>query len=82
MAIFPSPLFWRTPLYIIWSFLVDLGPPLVGQIGAYFCTRSISRPLLLFVSCEDRSYTVQASFLINMIRTLAGALNAEETHFP
>ena len=37
---------------------------------------------LLSVSCDNRSYTVQASFLINMIRPLASAFNAEGTYFP
>ena len=82
LAIFPSPLFWRTHLYIIWSFLVDPSPPLVSRVGAYFCIHPINRPLLLSASREDWSYTVQVSFLINQIWTLAGAFNAEGVHFP
>ena len=81
-AIFSSPLVWCTNLFIIQSFLVDPSPPLIGQAGAYFCIYPINRPLLLSISCEDRSYTVQTSFLINRIWTLAGAFNAEGTHFP
>ena len=79
---FSQPLSWCINLHIILTFLVDLSPPLVGQAGAYFCTRPISCPSLLSVSCDDRSHPVQASFLINMVRTLAGAFNAEGTHFP
>ena len=75
-SFFPAS-FWCTNLYIIYPFLVDFGPPLVGQVGAHFCTRPISCPSLLSVSCDDRSHPVQASFLINMVRTLVGAFNAE-----
>ena len=38
-------------------------------------------PSYFLFSCDDRSYTAQASFLINVIRMLAGAFNAEETCF-
>ena len=62
--------------------MVDPSPPLVDQAGAYLSTRPISCLPLLFVSCDDRSHPVQASFLINMVRTFADAFNAEGTYLP
>ena len=44
-----------TYLFIIQSVLIDPSPPLVSQVGAYFCIHPITRPLLLSISCVDRS---------------------------
>ena len=74
------------PSYFLLVAMIEVTPPkrlfslMRRQVLTSVSVTSTVPSYFLF-SCDDRSYTAQASFLINMIRMLAGAFNAEETCF-
>ena len=82
MAIFPNPLF-GAPTFLVYSpsWLILALHLLVGQVLISVSIPSTIPSYFLLVA-KIEVYTVQTSFLINQIWTLAGAFNAEGTHFP
>ena len=82
LAIFPSLLFGATIfLFYSPSWLILAPHLLVGQVLISVSIPSTVPSYFLLVA-KIEAYTVQTSFLINRIWTLAGAFNAEGTHFP
>ena len=82
LAIFPSPLFGATTFLLYSpSWLILALHLLVGQVLISVSIPSTVPSYFLLVA-KIEVYTVQTSFLINRIWTLAGAFNVEGTHFP
>ena len=82
LAIFPSPLL-GAPTFLLYSpsWLILALHLLVRQVLISVSIPSTVPSYFLLVA-KIEVYTVQTSFLINRIWTLAGAFNAEGTHFP
>ena len=80
---FPQPSLFGATTFLLYSpsWLILALHLLVGQMFISVSIPSIVPSYFLLVT-KIEVYTVQTSFLINRIWTLAGAFNTEGTHFP
>ena len=82
LAIFPSPLFGAPTFSLYSPSWLILALHLLVRLVLISVSIPSPVPSYFLLVAKIEVYTVQTSFLINWIWTLAGTFNAEGTHFP